>query len=150
MSKITENRAATLAAVIAGSLPGHAPHMVMQAVVLMIRAAKAHKRAAEAECSYEWANEPAYRRRIDGRLAGMRKRAVGMLGAAVVQAAEASAGACGVQLLEDGVEVHTVGTVALRLDFGGDPRGACGWLYVSGRDGDSFAERDGLRGWAIY
>ncbi len=152
MTSPRENRPALLAAVLAQALPGAAPGRIAEAVTAMTAAAKAHKRAAEHECNYP--TDEAWRRRTAKHLSRAHGQALG----AIYQAADS---ACK-RVADDLHPVyhadagHTVrlpdcpGGRSIRLKFGGDPRGPCGVLFISGRDGDSFDEHNCRRGWAIY
>lgn len=143
MTSPRENRPAVLAAVLAQALPGAAPHRIAEAVTAMTAAAKAHKRAAEHECNYP--TDEAWQGRTAARLSG------------VVRGAEQAMLICSGRPLIVGPNYIT--TVSdndsadyrhIHIKFGGDPRGPCGVLFVSDRDGDSWDEHNGRRGWAIY
>ena len=134
-----ENRSALLAAVLARALPDAQPHLVARAVVAMQTAAKAHKRAAENACSYPMTE--AQTARADKRCAHLQALADVALCAAATPPS-----------VFDAHRVLTVGSVkpykgerTVRLMFGGDPRGPCGWLKVSDMPGDGWDH-----GFAIY
>ena len=134
-----ENRSALLAAVLARALPDAAPHLIARAVAAMQHAAKAHKRAAENACSYPM---------TEAQTARADKRCARLHAAAELAVYEACPPPCA----RDGVGVVYVGTSSkpirnLRLTFGGDPRGPCGWLKVSDMPGDGWDHADGF---AIY
>lgn len=146
MTSPRENRPAVLAAVLAQALPGAAPHRIAEAVTAMTAAAKAHKRAAEHECNYP--TDEAWQRRMARQLATWADLAADSVCATVGGDIEIG------HKPNDTTCNHFRGVQAcgraLSLDFGGDPRGPCGVLFISDRDGDSYAEHNGRRGWAIY
>ncbi len=169
MTKYREpSRPALLAAVLMRALPGANPRFVAQAIDAGIAAAKAHKRDSENECSYEWANTEAYRKRAENRLAKLAKHAETLLFDAaesinsrpLIAVSSASSTVArweappppSVRVSTDGQGVVRIGEGGryIRFVLGGDPRGACGWLFVSDADGDSFNEFDGRRGFALY
>lgn len=115
-------RAAVLAAVLARALPDATPHRIGLAVGAMIHAAKAHRRWGEQCCNYPMTEAQQARgdRRCE-RLANAADRAVN----------DCYNGG------ESGPSVT--------LKFGGDPRGCCGSLIVSGMPGDGWGD-----GYAIH
>ena len=143
MTSPRENRPAVLAAVLAQALPGAAPARIAEAVTAMTAAAKAHKRAAEYACSYP--TDEAWRERTTRRLIRLACDAERPLIDGDAGRHFIGPGVIRVMLAtEPGACRH------IRLKFGGDPRGPCGVLFISDRDGDSFDEHNGRRGWAIY
>lgn len=158
MTSPRENRPALLAAVLAHALPGAAPHRIADAVTAMTAAAKAHKRAAEHECSYP--TDETWQRRTEARLSRLADCAKAKIYAAASSAYDAQGfpqdirpylGPAGLVVrLPTRAHNATSGDRSILLKFGGDPRGPGGVLFISDRDGDSWDEHNGRRGWAIY
>lgn len=129
-----ENRSAFLGAVLARALPEATPGAISRAVSAMQHAAAAHKRWGENCCNYPMT--PLRQSRGDkrcDRLAQAAYDAVLLCGDGVAP----WTGAFGAQHMPTGR--------VLRLSFGGDPRGPCGWLLVDDMPGDGFGP-----GFAIY
>lgn len=106
-------RASYLSVVLARVAPQAGPGTIAKAVWAMQVCAKSHKRDAELAC-----NEP--------RTEEQEKRAERRLANHALAANQ--------YLAECGPTVSTV-----TLVFGGDPRGACGWMLVEGGPSDGYA-----------
>lgn len=113
-------RAAELAAMLAKAYPAARPAMVARVMVEAVKLARYAKARAELECSYPMTEENC------NRAAQRIFRATDKINADL-------RAALGLESPEG----------APRCEFGGDPRGACGKLYVPGLDGDGWG-RDGF------
>ena len=131
-------RASTLAAILARALPNATPYRIALAVDAMIVAAKAHRATGEARCNYNFTE--AQEARQNKRLARMRVAAWAALGvAADAYIPDDLRGDAVVGWMRE----HMQGRIDLH--FGGDPRGCCGQLIVTGMPGDGWGP-----GFAIY
>lgn len=110
MARKEPPRAAELAALLAFACPDAAPYRVALAVQALQVSAKAHKRAAENECSYPL---------TDTQIARADRRCAKLAAAAVSTLKNLGAA-----------------KAAITAEFGGDPRGCCGTLHIEGARGD--------------
>ena len=139
-------RAATLAAVLARALPDATPHRIALAVGAMTRAAIAHRRWSETECSYP----------VTDAQAGRAEKRLSRLALEAFDALRVAANGDNLRsfcIAKLAVTVNTAagpapdGPLTLRditLKFGGDPRGCCGWLIVSDMPGDGWGDGYGI------
>ena len=135
MKTPTENRSAFLAATLARALPDATPAAIARAVQAMQVAARAAKRWSEMECSYPL---------TDAQQARGDKRVERLARAAFTALADAHPQKAGNPAQEFGL---IDGCARVRLRFGGDPRGPCGFLHISDMPGDGWSRDDGV---AIY
>lgn len=126
-----DNRSAYLAAVLARALPDASPHRIMLAVSAMQHAATAHKAWGVRRCNENMTE--AQQKRGENRLAGIARKASEVLSVCSSQHTCGSSIKGGMTYVSAGERVCEI-----RLEFGGDPRGCCGTLRVSGQTGDGW------------
>ena len=140
-----ENRSAFLAATLARALPDAQPAAIARAVRALQDAARAAKRWSETTCSYPLTD--AQQARGEKRCARLAQAAWAAIVACPGTAQSAGRVPGYVAYVRDAVTEHNPSARTVRLRFGGDPRGPCGFLVISDMPGDGWSRDDGF---AIY